>query len=62
MRQPQLAYGQEHEKVIGREPPLALLKPRLFGEPRNSVFFNPGNIRGISLILPPLGSPAGEPG
>ena len=41
MRQPQLAQRQQDEEFIGREPPFALLKPRLFGEPSNPVFFNP---------------------
>lgn len=53
MRQPQLAQGQEHEKIIGGEPPLALLKPRLFGQPSNPVFFNPWNSRGSPLMLTP---------
>jgi len=53
MREPPLAQGQEHEKVIGREQPFALLEPRLFGEPRNPVFFNPWNNRGSAFMLTP---------
>jgi hypothetical protein len=53
MRQPQLAQGQENEKFIGREKPFALLKPRLFGEPSNPVFFNPWNNCGNALMLTP---------
>ena len=62
MRHPQLAQRQKNEKFIGREKPFALLKPRLFGEPSNPVFFNPSNICGILLMLATLGSPAGELG
>ena len=40
MHHPQLAQRQQDEEFIGREPPVALLKPRLFGEPSNLVFFN----------------------
>lgn len=53
MRQPQLAQGQEHEKVMRREPPVALLKPRLFSQSSNLVFFNPANNRGSPLMLMP---------
>ena len=50
MRQPQLAQGEEHEKVIGGEPPVALLKPRLFGQSSDLVFFNPANNLGSPLM------------
>ena len=62
MRHPQLAQRQQDQEFIGRENPLALLKPRLFSQPSNSVFFNPSNIRGIPLMLTALGTPAGELG
>jgi len=51
MHHPQLAQRQQDEEFIGREPPVALLKPRLFGEPRNLVFFNPANNLGSPLML-----------
>jgi hypothetical protein len=53
MRHPQLAQSQEYKKVMGREPPVAVLEPRLFGQPSNLVFFNPANSRGIALIGTP---------
>lgn len=53
MRQPQLAQGQEHEKGMRREPPVALLKPRLFSQSSNLVFFNPANNLGSPLMLRP---------
>ena len=62
MRHPQLAQGQEDEKVMGREPPVALLEPRLLGQPSDLVFFNPANSRGSPLMRMALGSPGGAPG
>jgi hypothetical protein len=62
MRHPQLAQGQEYEKIMGREPPVALLKPRLFGQPRDLVFFNPANSCGSPLMRRALGNPGGAPG
>ena len=53
MRQTQLAQGQEHEKVMRREPPVALLEPRVFGQSSNLVFFNPANNLGSPLMRSP---------
>ncbi len=51
MPHPQLAQRQQDEEFIGREPPVTLLKPRLFGQPRDLVFFNPANSLGSPLML-----------
>jgi hypothetical protein len=50
MHHPQLAQRQQDEKVIGREPPVALLKSRVFGQSSDFVFFNPANNLGSPLM------------